>query len=85
MTRELHYQDKSINYGIAHTRLKRLMALVGNISGKKVLDVGCARGYVGARIKALGNFVAGIEISEPAAREARAIPPAFLLEPRSRC
>lgn len=73
MTREDYYQDKSVNYGIAHTRLKRLMSLVGNISGKKVLDVGCARGYVGARIKAMGNFVAGIEISEPAAREARKV------------
>ena len=73
MTREAHYQDKSIRYGIAHTRLKRLMGLVGNISGKRVLDVGCARGYVGARIKAMGNFVVGIDISRSAAEEAKKV------------
>lgn len=71
--RESHYEHKSIHYGIAHTRLKRLMNLVGNISGKKVLDIGCARGYVGSRIKALGNYVVGVDISESAAREAEKV------------
>lgn len=70
MTREIHYQDKSINYGIAHTRLRRIIELVGNVSGKRVLDVGCARGYVGSRIKAMGNYVVGVDISESAIREA---------------
>lgn len=73
MTRETHYNSKSLNYGIAHTRLKRLMELVGNISGKRILDVGCARGYVGARIKNAGNYVVGIEISKPAAEEAKKV------------
>src|SRR3989344_2103932 len=73
MSRESHYQEKSISYGIAHTRLKRLLGLVSSISGKKVLDVGCARGYVGSRIKNMGNFVVGIDISESAASEAKKI------------
>lgn len=73
MTREAHYDDKSLHYGIAHTRLKKLMGLVGDISGKRVLDVGCARGYVGNRIKSMGNFVAGIEISRLAAEEAKKV------------
>lgn len=73
MTREIHYQDKSINYGIAHTRLKRILGLVGDLSGKKVLDIGCARGYVGSRIKAMGNYVAGVDISESAIKEAEKV------------
>jgi|SRR3989344_7420152 len=73
MSRESHYQEKSISYGIAHTRLKRLLGLVSSISGKKVLDVGCARGYVGSRIKNMGNFVVGIDISESAASEAKKV------------
>ncbi len=73
MTREIHYQDKSVNYGIAHTRLKRILDLVGGISGKKVLDIGCARGYVGSRIKALGNYVVGVDIAESAAKEAEKV------------
>jgi len=71
--REAHYEDKSINYGIAHTRLRRVMGLVGNIKGQRVLDVGCARGYLGARIKDLGNYVAGVEMSEKAAAVARQV------------
>lgn len=68
-----YYQEKSINYGVAHTRLRKIMSLVGGISGKKVLDVGCARGYVGSRIKALGNYTVGVDISESAAREAEKV------------
>lgn len=73
MTKEVHYQDKSLNYGIAHTRLKRIIELAGDIKNRRVLDVGCARGYVGAQIKNMGNFVAGIEISKPAADEAKKV------------
>ena len=73
MTREIHYQDKSVNYGIAHTRLKRILDLVGGISGKKVLDIGCARGYVGSRIKAMGNYVVGVDIAESAVKEAEKV------------
>ncbi len=65
-----HYQQKSIHYGIAHTRLARILELAGNIRGKKILDVGCARGYVGQKFKEKGNFVNGIEISESAATAA---------------
>ena len=73
MTREIHYQNKSINYGIAHTRLKRILDLVGGISRNKVLDLGCARGYIGSRIKALGNYVVGVDISESVVEEAKKI------------
>lgn len=67
--RESHYQNKSTQYGIAHTRLSRILKLA-KVSGARVLDIGCARGYVGAKIKEHGNYVAGIEISKNAAEEA---------------
>lgn len=71
--RQSHYQSKSIGYGISRTRLRKILELVGSLHGKRVLDVGCATGYLGSRIKDMGNYVVGVEISEPAAREARSI------------
>ena len=37
----------------------------------KILDVGCATGYLGAELKKLGNIVYGIEISKEAAKIAK--------------
>lgn len=71
--REKHYHDKSINYGIAHARLNRILDLANEDKYKNVLDVGCARGYVGRRLKEKGKFVSGIEMSAPAAKEARKV------------
>lgn len=69
--KNLHYQDKSIHYGMGHTRRDRILKLAGNISGKSVLDVGCASGYLGKIFKERGaSFVAGIEVSETAAKKA---------------
>lgn len=69
--RETYYQDKSPHYGIGHTRLKRILSLVGKAGGQKVLDVGCASGYLGKLIKDNHNAVDGVEISQAAADEAR--------------
>lgn len=69
-----YYNYKSVHYGIGHTRLRRILGLAKNSLKGKVLDVGCARGYLGRRIKEIGgNYVAGIEISEGAAHQARAV------------
>lgn len=65
-----YYNEKSIEYGIAHTRLRKIMELVGQESGRRVLDVGCSRGYVGSKIKTLNNYVLGVDISELAVEEA---------------
>ncbi|MBP9822425.1 MAG: class I SAM-dependent methyltransferase [Candidatus Pacebacteria bacterium] len=69
--REDYYQNKSIHYGIGHTRLRRILGLVGDSGGLRVLDVGCASGYLGKLIKDRGNNVDGVEISAAAAEEAR--------------
>lgn len=69
-----YYNNKSIYYGIGHTRLRRILDLVKNSLNGRILDVGCARGYLGRRVKEMGGkYVAGIEISERAAREAKTV------------
>ena len=71
--KRLHYENKSLNYGISHTRLNRILELLGNKLGQRVLEVGCATGRLGREIKKLGYYVAGVEISESAAKEAKKI------------
>lgn len=65
--RENYYNSKSKEYGVGHTRLKRILDLVGTESGLRVLDVGCGNGRIGSEIKKNGNYVAGVEISSEAA------------------
>ena len=60
-----YYESKSVNYGISHTRRRKILELV-NRNGLRVLDVACASGYLGERVKGAGNYVAGLEISEAA-------------------
>lgn len=48
---------------------QKIIRFVG--SGSKILDVGCANGYLSKLIKEKGNAVSGIEISEIAAKEAK--------------
>lgn len=69
--RENYYNEKSSNYGMSHTRLRRIMELVGDRSRLRILDVGCGNGRMGQRIKEKGHYVAGVEISETAAEQAR--------------
>jgi 2-polyprenyl-3-methyl-5-hydroxy-6-metoxy-1,4-benzoquinol methylase len=58
---------------MGHTRARRILELIGDTPGLKVLDVACSRGYLGQRIKEKGNHVSGIEISGSAAREAEKV------------
>ena len=71
--RKLHYENKSLNYGVSHTRLKRILFLLGSKKGQRVLEIGCAAGRLGLEIKKLDHYVAGIEISESAAKEAKKV------------
>jgi 2-polyprenyl-3-methyl-5-hydroxy-6-metoxy-1,4-benzoquinol methylase len=52
--------------GSSHSKI---LALVGK--NKRVLDIGCATGYLGEALKKIGCEVIGIEIDEEAARIAR--------------
>lgn len=66
-----HYQHKV--YGMGHTRLRRIIELAGLVEGKRILDVGCAAGRLGAILKEGGAQVIGVEISEDAAAQARKV------------
>lgn len=71
--RENYYNEKSPSYGMSHTRLRRIMELVGDRPGLRVLDVGCGNGRMGQKIREKGNYVAGVEISEKAVAMARSL------------
>lgn len=67
-----YYENKSVNYGISHTRRRKILELIDR-NGLRVLDVACASGYLGGKIKGAGNYVVGFEISEVAAQKARQV------------
>lgn len=71
MSKAEHYKGKV--YGMGHTRLRRILDLVGKKPGQRVLDVGCASGRLGNEVKKFGNYVVGVEISPVAAEEARKV------------
>lgn len=73
ISKKIHYENKSLDYGVSHTRLKRILSLIGKEPGMKVLEIGCAAGRLGREIKKLGHYVAGVEISELAANEAKKV------------
>lgn len=68
--RENHYKDRISVYGMGHTRRDRMLSLAGG-PGLRILDVACASGSFGALLKARGNWVAGVELSEQGAVQAR--------------
>jgi 2-polyprenyl-3-methyl-5-hydroxy-6-metoxy-1,4-benzoquinol methylase len=63
---ELHYTEYNASPGSTHEHLRTLVG-----SGRRVLDVGCATGYLAERMTASGCSVVGIEIDETAAALAR--------------
>lgn len=67
-----HYNNKEINYGINSVRKRKIFELLGDVKDKKILDIGCATGYLGKEIKEKGaQKVCGIDISENAINEAK--------------
>jgi len=71
MTKTAYYGEKSVAYGMSHTRLERILEFIPRNRALRVLDVGCASGRLGQEIKKFGHFVVGIEISSQAAQNAR--------------
>lgn len=66
-----HYEHKSTGYGIGHTRLRRILELAGDVKGKRIIDAGCARGYLGAQFRERGAYVVGLDISSEVVAQAR--------------
>lgn len=73
MTKTAYYGEKSVAYGMSHTRLRRILEFIPRDRGLRVLEVGCANGRLGQEIKKLGHFVAGIDVSLQAAQNARQV------------
>jgi 2-polyprenyl-3-methyl-5-hydroxy-6-metoxy-1,4-benzoquinol methylase len=62
--------DIDIDLGAEGTSHRHMVELVG--SNKRVLDVGCASGYLAKTLAAFGNTVTGVEYDPEAAEESRA-------------
>lgn len=54
---------------IDEIRVSKILKLIGK--GKQVIDLGCGGGFIMEKIKASGNKVTGVEISENAIKKAR--------------
>lgn len=67
------YNQNDLIYGISKERKEKIFKLLGNATGKKVLDIGCGEGYLGAEISKNGNFVMGIDISEKSIEKAKEV------------
>lgn len=61
-----YYNETRVDYGINSLRRKKILNLAfkNDLSGKRILDIGCASGYLARELKRQDNFVAGIDISE---------------------
>ncbi|HNW09365.1 MAG TPA: class I SAM-dependent methyltransferase [bacterium] len=61
-----YYNEVRTDYGINSLRRRKILALAGSgsLAGQRILDVGCASGYLAKELKQPDNFVAGLDISE---------------------
>lgn len=62
-----------VPFGLGGRRRRRIMPLIENLKGKKILDVGCASGYLGATLRKQGNYVVGIDITRKDIAKAKKI------------
>lgn len=58
-----YYNEVRTDYGINSLRRKKILSLLGETPGRRILDVGCASGYLAKDIKSRGHWVAGADVS----------------------
>jgi methionine biosynthesis protein MetW len=69
-----YYDHKGEYVKISGGRMQGLKTLLGNYSGKKILDIGCGEGVLGRTLKEkAGVIVHGIDISTDAVQKARTV------------
>lgn len=74
-----YYNEIRTDYGINSLRRKKILSLLGETPGRRILDVGCASGYLAKEIKARGHYVAGLDISSRYEAELKAALDEFLV------
>lgn len=67
------YNHKAVFYNVSNKRLEQILYFFKDIKGKKILDIGCATGYIGKEIKKKNNIVYGIDISPLAIKKAKKV------------
>lgn len=68
-----YYDSKAIQYGISKARLKHTLDLIPAKSQLRILDIGCATGYVGKLLKENRHYVVGFDISKKAIKKAKIV------------
>jgi 2-polyprenyl-3-methyl-5-hydroxy-6-metoxy-1,4-benzoquinol methylase len=58
-----YYTNKKSSYKPSRARIKRILDLLGDVKGKKILDIGCSQGVFGKILKDRGAIVTGCDIS----------------------
>jgi 2-polyprenyl-3-methyl-5-hydroxy-6-metoxy-1,4-benzoquinol methylase len=58
-----YYNQEHIVYGMSSTRKKMILEAMGDISGWRILDIGCGVGILGSEMKKRGSVVEGVDIS----------------------
>lgn len=66
----LAWEKESSHYDVFHRRLRKIVELAEELGGKRMLDIGCSAGTVGAALSA-GWTYHGCDVSEAAVRSAR--------------
>ena len=60
-----NYYEQKQDYGMNSLRRKKILSLIGkNLKYKRILDVGCASGYLSKDLKQKDNYVVAVDISE---------------------
>lgn len=61
------YYNSKKNYGLSKLRAEKIIALLGDVNNKKILDIGCSNGELGSLIKAKYDCqVHGCDLSKTA-------------------
>ena len=69
-TFQKHYNQKAEDYKISAPRFEKILEICTDLKNKKVLDVGCATGYLGKEFAKRGAEVTGIDIAKAALKKA---------------
>ena len=68
-----YYQQKALTYGISPQREFKIVESLTFIHGCRILDIGCATGYLGYKLKQNNNYIIGVDISSKAIMKAKKI------------